>query len=60
MIVSVRVKNKSYFNHKTRGDYPMGVAAPFFITNFLFIVVAVTFNTSRNLLLSNHMQELMD
>ena len=48
MIVSVRVKNKSYFNHKTRGGYPMGVAAPFFITNFLFIVVAVTFNTSRN------------
>ena len=26
----------------------MGVAAPFFITNFLFIVVAATFNTSRN------------
>lgn|GEM_PF-2050812 len=49
MIVSVRVKNKSYFNHKTRGGYPMGgVATPFFITNFLFIVVAVTFNTSRN------------
>ena len=48
MIVSVRVKNKSYFNHKTRGDYPMGVATPFFITNFLFIVVAVTFNTSHN------------
>lgn len=48
MNVSVRVKNKSYFNHKTRGDYPMGVAAPFFITIFLFIVVAVTFNTSRN------------
>ena len=48
MIVSVRVNNKSYFNHKTRGGYPMGVAAPFFITNFLFIVVAVTFNISRN------------
>ena len=26
----------------------MGIAAPFFITNFLFIVVTVTFNTSRN------------
>ena len=48
MIVSVRVKNKSYFNHKTRGGYPSRVVVPFFITNFLFIVVAVTFNTSRN------------
>ena len=38
----------------------MGVAAPFFITNFLFIVVAVTFNTSRNFLLVNHMQELLE